>query len=63
MDGFERKQNLSPSGFEPCTVQALANRHTNFPVQVLTVHFVLNFRRVGFRELRHGVLDLSGSGY
>jgi len=51
MDGFEGKQNLSPPGFEPCTVQPVANHYIDFPVQVLT-HFVstLNFRRVGFRK-------------
>lgn len=42
VDGFERRQNLSPPGFEPRTIQPVANRYTDFPVpfQVLTVHFV-----------------------
>jgi hypothetical protein len=64
VDDFERKQNLSPPGFEPCAVQPVANRSTDFPVQVLTVHFVStsNFRRVEFRKLRLCMLDSSGSG-
>ena len=64
VDGFERKQILSPTGFEPCTVEPIANHYTDFPVQVLTVHFVstLNFRPVGLRKLRHCMLDSSGSG-
>ena len=39
VDDFEEKQNLTPPGFEPCTAQPVANRYTDFSVQVLA-HFV-----------------------